>query len=140
MCWLGSCEIADGAELLDQVGFAWRRSAGVRRWESGLAASGVGLSVDATTDPAEKPAEKKGEGGARSVRTNRRSTSAALGDHACKGRPAVTLLRRRRAWISAKAITPLPIIANLEGSGTKISFGRTRVWEPLGFVAVRLTV
>ena len=32
------------------------------------------------------------------------------------------------------------IIAMPDGSGTKIRFGKTRVCEPIGFVAVRLTV
>jgi hypothetical protein len=57
MRWLGPCEITDGAELFDQVGFARRSGAGVRRWESRFATSSVGFTVDATTDPAEKPAE-----------------------------------------------------------------------------------
>ena len=57
MRWLGPCEIADGAQLLDQVGLARRSGAGTRRWESPLAISSVRLTVGATTEPARKPAE-----------------------------------------------------------------------------------
>jgi len=37
-------------------------------------------------------------------------------------------------------MTPLPNIAVAVGSGTEIRLGMIRVWEPFGFVAVRLTV
>jgi hypothetical protein len=64
---LGTCEIADGAQLLDQLGLARRSGGRARRWGSRLTIPSVPITVDATTKPARKRAEEEGEEPARSV-------------------------------------------------------------------------
>jgi hypothetical protein len=63
---LGSCEIADGAQLFDPIGFTRRSRAGARWGKSRPAIPSVRFIVDATTEPARKPTEAKDEEVARS--------------------------------------------------------------------------
>ncbi len=64
---LGTCEIADGAQLPDQVGLAQRARGGAGRRGSRLGIASVRLTADAATEPARKRAEEEGEEVARSV-------------------------------------------------------------------------
>jgi hypothetical protein len=64
---LGTREIADGAQLLDQVSLARKSRAGARRRGSRLAIPSVRLAVDAATEPAHERAEEEGLEIARSV-------------------------------------------------------------------------
>ena len=54
---LGTREVADGAQLLDQVGFTRSSRAGDRRRKSRLTISSVRLTVDATAQAARERAE-----------------------------------------------------------------------------------
>jgi hypothetical protein len=92
---------------------------------------GLGLDLGIAAAREQNPYHKGCSNGSQACSQSSLHTRQAI---RCHG------LRRFRLLASShsNSITPAASMRSPAGSGTVIRFGRTRVWEPLAFVAVRL--